>query len=95
MAQFMALFKSNYFVNSPEFSSHIKDGYNIILIFYCRSMSFFMGGNVRAAVADGRGDVVPIFLHEIPLLFYKKILIPDICLIHVSVEIDLYAISTY
>ncbi|RZC39385.1 uncharacterized protein BDFB_006312, partial [Asbolus verrucosus] len=49
-----------------------------------RSFSFFMGGNVRKAVADGRGDCLPIFLSEIPLLFYKKIFQPDIALIHVS-----------
>jgi len=49
-----------------------------------RSNSFFMGGNVRKAVAEGRGDNVPIFLHEIPQLFYKKIVKPDVALIHVS-----------
>ncbi|XP_060528877.1 4-hydroxybutyrate coenzyme A transferase [Cylas formicarius] len=49
-----------------------------------RSLSFFMGGNVRKAVAEGRGDAVPIFLSEIPQLFYKKIVQPDIALIQVS-----------
>lgn len=49
-----------------------------------RSNSFFMGANVRKAVADGRGDNIPIFLHEIPQLFYKKIIQPDVALIHVS-----------
>lgn len=49
-----------------------------------RSNSFFMGGNVRQAVAEGRGDNVPIFLHEIPQLFYKKIVKPDVALVHVS-----------
>lgn len=49
-----------------------------------RSNSFFMGANVRKAVAEGRGDNVPIFLHEIPLLFYKKIVKPDVSFIHVS-----------
>ncbi|CAH1378955.1 hypothetical protein MTP99_002711 [Tenebrio molitor] len=49
-----------------------------------RSFSFFMGGNVRKAVADGRGDCLPIFLSEIPLLFYRKIFQPDIAVIHVS-----------
>lgn len=49
-----------------------------------RSCSFFMGGNVRKAVADGRGDCIPIFLSEIPLLFYKGIYKPDIALIQVS-----------
>uniref|UniRef100_A0A1L8E100 Putative acetyl-coa hydrolase n=1 Tax=Nyssomyia neivai TaxID=330878 RepID=A0A1L8E100_9DIPT len=49
-----------------------------------RSKSFFMGGNVRKAVAEGRGDSVPIFLHEIPYLFHRKIVQPDVALIHVS-----------
>ncbi|XP_017777428.1 PREDICTED: 4-hydroxybutyrate coenzyme A transferase [Nicrophorus vespilloides] len=49
-----------------------------------RSNSFFMGGNVRKAVSEGRGDAIPIFLHEIPLLFYRKIVRPDIALIQVS-----------
>lgn len=49
-----------------------------------RSLSFFMGGNVRKAVADGRGDTIPIFLSEIPLLFYKKIVQPDFAVIQVS-----------
>lgn len=43
-----------------------------------------MGANVRKAVAEGRGDSLPIFLHEIPLLFYRKILQPDISVIHVT-----------
>ncbi|XP_066252958.1 4-hydroxybutyrate coenzyme A transferase [Euwallacea similis] len=49
-----------------------------------RSNSFFMGGNVRKAVADGRGDAIPIFLSEIPALFYKGIVKPDIAVIQVS-----------
>lgn len=56
----------------PEYKDHF------------RSNSFFMGANVRKAVADGRGDNVPIFLHEIPNLFYKQIVKPDVSFIHVS-----------
>lgn len=51
---------------------------------FVRSNSFFMGGNVRKAVAEGRGDAIPIFLSEIPLLFYKGIVKPDIAVIQVS-----------
>lgn len=51
-----------------------------------RSTSFFMAKNVRKAVAEGRSDSIPIFLSEIPLLFYKKIFQPDVALIHVSIE---------
>ncbi|XP_026272535.1 4-hydroxybutyrate coenzyme A transferase [Frankliniella occidentalis] len=49
-----------------------------------RSLSFFMAGNVRKAVAEGRSDTIPIFLKEIPLLFFKGIVKPDVALIHVS-----------
>lgn len=49
-----------------------------------RSVSFFMGGNVRKAVSEGRADAVPIFLHEIPKLFHQKIYRPDVALISVS-----------
>lgn len=47
-----------------------------------RDVSFFMGGNVRKAVADGRADCIPIFLSDIPKVFYKKIYKPDISLIN-------------
>ncbi|XP_075238443.1 succinyl-CoA:acetate/propanoyl-CoA:succinate CoA transferase [Lycorma delicatula] len=49
-----------------------------------RSLSFFMAANVRKGVAEGRSDCIPIFLSEIPLLFHKKIVKPDACLITVS-----------
>lgn len=49
-----------------------------------RSNSFFMGGNVRKAVAEGRGDNFSIFLHEIPLLFHRQFVQPDVTLVHVS-----------
>lgn len=49
-----------------------------------RSNSLFMGGNVRKAVAEGRADCIPIFLQDIPLLFKRQIVKPDIAVIHVS-----------
>lgn len=52
-----------------------------------RSVSFFMGGNVRKAVADGRADTVPIFLQDIPRLFADKIYQPDVALISVSTDL--------
>ena len=44
----------------------------------------FIGANCRKAVKDGRGDYVPIFLSEIPLLFRRKIYNVDVALIQVS-----------
>jgi acyl-CoA hydrolase len=46
--------------------------------------SLFVSPNVRDAVNDGRGDYIPIFLSEIPVLFRKGILPLDVALIHVS-----------
>lgn len=52
-----------------------------------RSISTFMGGNVRKAVAEGRADSIPIFLHEIPLLFRRGLIPIDVSLIQ-SAPID-------
>lgn len=46
--------------------------------------AFFVGGNVREAVNDGRGDYIPVFLSEIPALFRRKVLPLDVALINVS-----------
>lgn len=49
-----------------------------------RINSLFVSQNIREAVNDGRGDYVPIFLSEIPILFRRGILPLDVALIHVS-----------
>lgn len=49
-----------------------------------RSSSFFVGANCREAINSGRGDFVPIFLSEIPLLFYRGIYKPDVALVQVT-----------
>ncbi|XP_003740939.1 uncharacterized protein LOC100906874 [Galendromus occidentalis] len=49
-----------------------------------RSYSFFTGANCRKAIAEGRGDFVPIFLNEIPLVFHRKIMPVDVALVSVS-----------
>ena len=46
--------------------------------------SLFVSANVRDAVNDGRGDYIPIFLSEIPVLFRRGILPLDVALVHVS-----------
>lgn len=46
--------------------------------------SVFVSANTREAVNDHRGDYIPIFLSEIPHLFYKNILPLDVALVHVS-----------
>ncbi len=47
-------------------------------------VSFFIGGNVRAAVQEGRADFVPIFLSELPALIRSGRRPVDVALIKVS-----------
>lgn len=58
--------------SDPEFEGHFRHN------------ALFIGGNVRKAVNDGRADFTPIFLSEIPSLFYRNILPIDVALINVS-----------
>jgi acyl-CoA hydrolase len=58
--------------NSPELEGH----------FFINSL--FVSKANREAVNTKRGDYVPVFLSEIPLLFTKNILPLDVAIIHVS-----------
>lgn len=49
-----------------------------------RINSLFVSQNIRTAVNEGRGDYVPIFLSEIPILFKSNILPLDVALVQVS-----------
>jgi acyl-CoA hydrolase len=49
-----------------------------------RINSLFVSQNIREAVNEGRGDYVPIFLSEIPILFRRGILPLDVAIIQVS-----------
>jgi 4-hydroxybutyrate CoA-transferase len=49
-----------------------------------RVNAFFVGSNVRKALAEGRADYVPIFLSEVPALFRRDILPLDVALVQVS-----------
>jgi 4-hydroxybutyrate CoA-transferase len=62
--------KSGY--SKPEMEGHFRHN------------ALFIGKNMRQAVNDGRADFTPIFLSEIPGLFYRGILPIDVALIHVS-----------
>ena len=46
--------------------------------------SMFVGANVRDAIKEGRGDYIPVFLSETPLLFRRGILPLNVALIQVS-----------
>lgn len=49
-----------------------------------RINSLFVSHNVRQAVNEGRGDYVPVFLSEIPILFRRGLLPIDVALVQVS-----------
>jgi len=49
-----------------------------------RHNSLFVGPGDREAVNDGRADYIPIFLHEIPGLFYSNLLPLDVAILHLS-----------
>lgn len=46
--------------------------------------ALFVGANVRAAVAEGEADYIPVFLSEVPSLFRQGILPLDVALLNVS-----------
>ena len=49
-----------------------------------RHNSLFVGPGDRAAVNEGRADYIPVFLYEIPQLFYSQQLPIDIAFLHLS-----------
>ncbi|TET62516.1 MAG: 4-hydroxybutyrate CoA-transferase, partial [Candidatus Stahlbacteria bacterium] len=49
-----------------------------------RHNSLFVGPADRAAVNEGRADYIPVFLYEIPTLFYSGELPIDIAFMHLS-----------
>ena len=59
-----------------------------------RHNAYFIGPNVRDAVAEGRADYTPIFLSEIPQLFRSRRVVIDFALIAVS-EPDVHGYCSY
>src|SRR5689334_13949860 len=57
---------------APEMTGHFRHN------------AFFIGGNVRAAVNDGRADYTPVFLSEVEGLFETGEMPVDVALIQVS-----------
>src|SRR3974377_182559 len=49
-----------------------------------RHNSLFVGSADREAVNSGRADYVPVFLHEIPGLFYSRLLPLDVTILHAT-----------
>jgi 4-hydroxybutyrate CoA-transferase len=66
----MTLGQSGYI--APEMAGHFRHN------------AMFIGGNVRAAVNDGRADYTPVFLSEVEGLFESGAMPIDVALIQVS-----------
>jgi len=49
-----------------------------------RHKALFIGPNARQAVNEGRAEYVPVFLHDVPDLFYSGLMPLDAALINVS-----------
>jgi len=49
-----------------------------------RLNAFFVGKNVRSAVQCGEADAIPIFLSDVPSLFYNDVMPLDVAMVHVS-----------
>ncbi|MFO7981070.1 MAG: acetyl-CoA hydrolase/transferase C-terminal domain-containing protein [Candidatus Aminicenantes bacterium] len=49
-----------------------------------RHNSLFVGPADRKAINEGRADYIPIFLHQIPELFYSKQMPIDVAILHLS-----------
>jgi acyl-CoA hydrolase len=62
--------------NAPYASPELADIFDID--------AFFVGRNVRKAVAEGRADYIPAFLSEIPTLIRSKLVPVDVAMISVS-----------
>jgi 4-hydroxybutyrate CoA-transferase len=59
-------------LSSPEMVGHFRHN------------SLFVGPADRKAINEGRADYIPIFLHQIPNLFYSGQMPLDVALIHTS-----------
>lgn len=60
----------------PVAAPELKDSFKI--------NALFVSAPIREAIADGRGDYVPVFLSEIPELFKNGVLNIDVSIVHVS-----------
>lgn len=59
-------------LSKPEMEGHFRHN------------SLFVGPADRRAVNEGRADYIPVFLYEIPKLFYQGMLPIDVAILHVS-----------
>jgi len=54
-------------------------------------MAFFISSNMRKCINEGRGDAVPIFLHDIPYVFERNVIPVDVSIISVRKLTNFYS----
>ena len=59
-------------LSQPEMQGHFRHN------------SLFVGPGDRKAINEGRADYIPIFLHQIPNLFYSGQMPLDVAILHLS-----------
>lgn len=69
-----------YHLHTEGEAEYIKPAYKNTF----HTNAFFIGANVRKAVASGEADFIPCFLSEVPLLMRREIIPIEVALIHVS-----------
>lgn len=69
-----------YHLHTEGIAPYVEDQYEGIFTTHV----FFIGKNVRQAIAKGRASYVPVFLSEIPALFRREIIPLEVSLITVS-----------
>jgi acyl-CoA hydrolase len=69
-----------YHLHTEGVAPYVEEKYEGIF----NTNAFFIGANVRKAIANGRGSYIPVFLSEVPQLFRKKIIPLNVSLISVS-----------
>ena len=62
--------------DAPYASPEHRDSFHV--------SAFFIGANMRKAIANGEADYIPVFLSEVPALFKRGILPLDVALVQVS-----------
>jgi len=90
-------------IHTEDSAAYAQEKYRGVFIVH----AFFVGANIRKAVNDGNADYIPVFLSDIPSLFYKNILPIDVamvqlsppdrhgyCSMGVSVDVSLAAVKT-
>ena len=69
-----------YHIHTEGFSDYVLPEYEGIF----HANAFFIGGNIRRAINEGRAHYIPVFLSDIPHLIRNNVIPVDVVLLNVS-----------